>query len=997
MNTHSQNVVAFILLAIFCSQLQAQNIDQLAEQQEIVATYNDLQNIENEATTSVLTNSQYFNLAQFLGATTYYSNGITGQNSTTTVMEAGLIWNGHEALTGITSTNYIYGTTTFGGTNPTSKFDRHATWVGMLIGGQPTTNSILQSGLAYGTELNSAALATSWSGTAFSLNFGWSYSTWLFAITNSFQRSDVINQSYGYTDPAGLDTYTRMNDAFALLNSKVTTVSSAGNSGPSINTVGGPAAGYNTISVGAMAGPNTYNTVASFSSRGPQDWGYRKWLGGVTYSNVVVSNVQSPVDIVAPGSSILTAFYGGQTGGNNTGLTGSTNGGTQTNVYSSVNGTSFSAPLVSAGAALLISKAKTDMPSNNEARESMVVKALLMNGASKPTGWSNGQVTLSGVITTTQGMDYSMGAGMMNLAATYTNQVLGTTGVLGTNSVLDNVSPIGWDYGGIRLSGNNTYSMTSMLENSSFSATLAWMRQVTTVISTGANAVDIAQANLDLEIWSLNPNGSLLNMIATSKSTYNTAEHLSFQLPTNGYYSVRVVFPNNTFDNFGSWGISNNVQTYGLAWRANQSRSWDTIYWQGLTNTWSTNSEAMNGAANWAGTIIGAPSNAIGYTAAAVNAAFHGNFGTVQVSGAQFARGIQLSPTGPLQIGGTTVGEINVGTNGINMLPTAQAPATIGNTNVPVRITGSQTWKNHSSNTLLIPATITGTGDINLETAPLSQVTLSGQINHSGTVAHSGDGRVTITGSINSSVSQITQSGGRMRMEASANTLALQSLQVANGNMTVNSQMPTTSTTVVQGGLLDGNGSLGNINLLPNASMSAGDGIGTLAISGTLQLNPNSSILWQIGNVATSWDRIQLTGNGNINFSLLTPTAQAVINLWSINETTQSNGPVVNFNQLQTYTWDFITSELEITGFSPELFIISTTPTSYSGGFANAHNAGGFALNISQDNKSIFLTYTPVPEPTTIWAGIMLAILMTVGILKKTNKHEHSNSLSNSR
>ena len=70
-------------------------------------------------------------------------------------IEAGHIWNGHETLSQLT---YI----------PTSgaagQFDRHATWVGMVMGGRlgGANPGEYQRGMAPNAQLASGAIATSW-------------------------------------------------------------------------------------------------------------------------------------------------------------------------------------------------------------------------------------------------------------------------------------------------------------------------------------------------------------------------------------------------------------------------------------------------------------------------------------------------------------------------------------------------------------------------------------------------------------------------------------------------------------------------------------------------------------------------------------------------------------------------------------------------------------------------------------------------------------------
>lgn len=525
------------------------------------------------ATTAV--GSGTFNINTFLGAGRYYGHttSITGQNAIATNLEAGHVWNGHEALTHVT--NFTQSTGAWGGGGVAPLYDRHATWAGLFIGGRQTASnpSIKQQGIAYGSDLRSAAIATTWDGNAYALGFNISYGTLLTAYNASFGTADVINSSFGGGDPSGTGVLAWLADAYSfgatVGSSRTTYVVSAGNEGPSANTVGSPGSAYNVITVGALGGANGFDSVAGFSSRGPQDFGY--FTSG-TY--VTVAGVRAAVDISAPGESLTSAFYGGQTGGNNTSLAGSVSSGTSPTAYSSsIAGTSFAAPIVTGGAALVASAAKTLVPltSNSNATESMVVKSLLLTGADKTTGWTNGQanVTIGGTtfLQTTQSLDWAAGAGRMNLDKTFDIQVNGQTDVTGTTGLLGSVSMRGWDYGSAILGTNNDYVIgTELTGSSTLTATLSWMRARD---FDGATLYEDAQANLGLSVWALDGSNNFTTLVARSASQYNTVEHLSFLLPTTGRYGLRVEYGSNTFDNTGGqWGTALFPQTYGLAWSA---------------------------------------------------------------------------------------------------------------------------------------------------------------------------------------------------------------------------------------------------------------------------------------------------------------------------------------------------------------------------------------------------------------------------------------------
>ncbi len=534
---------------------------------------------EGDATTTV--GGQTFDINTFLGADRYYDHTtpITGQSTISSNLEAGFFWNGHETLQHVatTTTNFVADSvSSWGGASIDAKYDRHATWAAMLIGGRDTVsgNQVLSQGIAPGTDLRSAAIASNWVSPAYALSFNLTLDSFLTPYEQTFGVADVVNSSYGFTDPDGTDSLSIVMDAYCFQNPFTTYVVSAGNAGPASNTVGSPGSDYNAITVGALSPANAYDVAAGFSSRAPQDFGYID----ENNATVTVAGVRAAVDVSAPGFSLVAAFYGGQNGGNNASLANSSDQGSNPAAYSNgISGTSFAAPLVAGGASLVASAAKTlpSLSANPAAAQSVVVKALLLNGAAKTTGLDNGQQTVTvgsdTFLRTTQSLDWATGTGRMNLDATFDLQVNGQTDVPGTGSGdLGDVVRTGWDYGEAIVGTTNDYVIAEpLLGGTTFTATLTWLRN-RFFDSANRTYADVAQADLNLSVWALDGSDDFTSLIASSESLYNTVEHLSFTLPVTGSYGLRIGYPLNTFDNtIGNvWGDVNNPQDYAVSWQA---------------------------------------------------------------------------------------------------------------------------------------------------------------------------------------------------------------------------------------------------------------------------------------------------------------------------------------------------------------------------------------------------------------------------------------------
>jgi hypothetical protein len=502
--------------------------------------------------------------------------GFAGAGAVVANIEAGSIWNGHETLGNVTT--YISDPSVTG--TSLGQFDWHATMVGQTIAGNGMYT--YQDGIAPQATLWSGAIATAWTpaaGEQYTGSFEITDQTFTYAYKTAMQtgvttngttvKADVINSSWGFSDPAGTSPYTVFVDSLLKANN-VVGVFAAGNEGPGANSVGGMASGFNGISVAALTGDTAappYAQVADFSSRGPGE--FYNPAGNTTSSGRPV------VDIAAPGDNLTLAYYAGLTGGHVSGT--DPTGGSGQYYIPDMGGTSFAAPTVAGAAALMVDAGKAFGVANMT--NPLVIKAALMAGAARTSGWNNGQVLENGVLVTTQAVDYAAGAGALDLDATYKifvgdpvrDSVFGTIG--GINTTLGvaggaggSVLSRGWDYGLVKEGSPNDYGiMESLAAGGELTVALTWFAGTYGDLLTTAQTQELA--NLSLELWQMDPAPSGSQLIARSAAPASTIEYLRITIPETGIYMVRVVWDGFNFNLASALPETN----YAVAWNFNST------------------------------------------------------------------------------------------------------------------------------------------------------------------------------------------------------------------------------------------------------------------------------------------------------------------------------------------------------------------------------------------------------------------------------------------
>jgi len=169
---------------------------------------------------------------------------------------------------------------------------------------------------------------------------------------------------------------------------------------------------------------------------------------------------------------------------------------------------------------------------------------------------------------------------------------------------------------------------------------------------------------------------------------------------------------------------------------------------------------------------------------------------------------------------------------------------------------------------------------------------------------------------------------------------------------------------------LGGDGTVvGGITLSGGATLAPGAGPGTLSVTDAVTWNSGGNYNWQMlsatGTAGStgSWDLLSAGGSLTIASTSADPFK---VNLWTLSGVVpEVSGSAANFNPAQNYTWKIASAGGGISGFAANKFLISTSATNGTGGFANS--LGGGTFSISQSGNNLNLVFTAMaPSVITI-------------------------------
>lgn len=278
------------------------------------------------------------------------------------------------------------------------------------------------------------------------------------------------------------------------------------------------------------------------------------------YNKIIVSSAGNGGEPDSPSTAyndISVAAYGGLSSVGPT-----ADGRSKPDITAPAGVTSYSAPQVSAAAAVLVQAGAEGYGGWDPfaATDSRVIKALLLNGADKPANWTH---------TSTQPLDPRYGAGVLDLANSLSELEGGEdflalptiSAVGGTHQpislpFLASNSTSGWDLdsitSGSKFDGVNNYLFNvrgSAGSTETLTATLTWNRQI--------NQASIN--NLDLYLYDTDTHA----LVSESISSVDNVQELFTGGLAPGHYDLEVVKPGGTPG--VTAGDVSNSETYALA------------------------------------------------------------------------------------------------------------------------------------------------------------------------------------------------------------------------------------------------------------------------------------------------------------------------------------------------------------------------------------------------------------------------------------------------
>ena len=360
--------------------------------------------------------------------------------------------------------------------------------------------------------------------------------------------------------------------------------------------------------------------------------------------------------------------------------------------------------------------------------------------------------------------------------------------------------------------------------------------------------------------------------------------------------------------------------------------------------------------------------------------------GTVTLSGQNTYTGLTTVSDGTLKLGsstalGNTAGATAVGSGGLLDLN--------GQTGVAeaLNYTGTGGLLNSTAGTTAVVSGTVGIGS-GMSVNTTGDITLSGQLTGSTTqnLTKSGAGTLKFTAANSTFAGTNTVSAGTLLVDTGASVASSKS--VVNGGL-LNVNGTAGSVTVNGEGSLGGSGSVGALSLNSGGLLNPGNSPGTLTANSAIVLG-NSTYNWQItsltGTAGTNWDLLNVTTL--LDMSAITGTGA---NKWNLVVT--ADGAFTGWTDNRSYEYVFAqAANLSLaSGFSTDagtdvtnLFNISTSGIT-SKPNPSFNSSGDFKVVVGRGaNDVTTLNLMAIPEPSTgSLLGFGLAGLVVTRLLRR--------------
>ncbi len=204
------------------------------------------------------------------------------------------------------------------------------------------------------------------------------------------------------------------------------------------------------------------------------------------------------------------------------------------------------------------------------------------------------------------------------------------------------------------------------------------------------------------------------------------------------------------------------------------------------------------------------------------------------------------------------------------------------------------------------------------------------------------------------------------QIDIAGGTFSTSNLMVP-GQLTNNGLM-NGNVTVAAGGTLAGTGTIAGSLTMANGSVYApGNSPGLQTVSGNVTWN-SLTYSMQVADVygapGVGYDSLDIQAAGAL-VGQLDVIAGATIDIDL--DSYPANSPVANFSNVTPFDLVLVSTDGGVFGFNDATFNVHWDAFA----LANFLNGGAFSVVPSLDGLSLFVHFTPVPEPTTLWLGVL--------------------------